>query len=284
MQEDAQTTTESAQDLIAGSPELASSLLETYGPPAAKALAVLFIGWWVAKLITGGFSRMLTARKVEPTLVGFLKSICQALLMTLVVVTALGKLGVQTTSLAAVIGAAGLAIGLALQGTLSNFASGVMLILFKPFKAGDLVEVAGQLGTVEDVQVFVTTVLSLDNKLVVIPNGTITAGNIVNYSGKETRRVDMVFGISYGDDIKLAKEVMQRVLAKNELVLQDPPVTVAVSELADSSVNFVVRPWCKTDDYWDVWFTVTEEIKLALDAEGISIPFPQRDVHMHQVA
>ena len=126
--------------------------------------------------------------------------------------------------------------------------------------------------------------ISFDNKLVVIPNGTITAGNIVNYSGKDKRRVDMVFGISYGDDIKLAKEVMQRVLDKNELVLQDPPVTVAVSELADSSVNFVVRPWCKTDDYWDVWFSVTEDIKLALDAEGISIPFPQRDVHMHQVA
>lgn len=283
-QEAAQTTPAGSDTLIEQAPELAKTLVVDYGPKVLTAMVVLFVGWWVAGLLTRVFGRMLQARNVEGTLIGFLKSICNALLMTLVVVSALGTLGIQTTSLAAVIGAAGLAVGLALQGTLSNFASGVILILFKPFKAGDLVDVAGQVGIVEDVQIFVTTVLSLDNKKVIIPNGSITSGNVVNFSGMDTRRVDMVFGISYGDDLKVAKRVMEEVLAKNAFALQDPAPRVAVKELGDSSVNFVVRPWCKTADYWDCWFSVTEEVKLALDASGITIPFPQRDVHMHSVA
>ena len=264
--------------------EIAQDLAVEHGPKVLMALAILVIGWWLAGMVVRVLNKVLRKRNVEETLVGFLGSICKALLLTLVIVSALGAVGIPTTSLAAVIGAAGLAIGLALQGTLSNFASGVMLIFFKPFRAGDLVHIAGQLGVVEEVQIFVTSVLTLDNKLVLIPNSAIMAGNITNYSAKETRRVDMVFGISYGDDIKRAKGVMEDVLSKNPLVLQEPAPRVAVSELADSSVNFVVRPWCKNADYWDVWFSVTEELKLALDANSITIPFPQRDVHMQQVA
>lgn len=279
---------EAGTDWVVGTSEAGMRLAVEYGPQVLIALAMLVGGWWLVGLATRMVGKVLRARKVEDTLVGFLVSIAKALLMTIVIVSVLGALGIPTTSLAAVIAAGGLAIGLAiglaLQGTLSNFASGVMLIFFKPFRAGDLVEVAGQLGVVEEVQIFVTSMVTLDNRLVLIPNGAIMAGNIMNYSGKDTRRVDMVFGISYGDDIKHAKQVMEQVLANNSLVLQDPSFRVAVSELADSSVNFVVRPWCKTEDYWDVWFSVTEDIKLALDAASITIPFPQRDVHMENVA
>ena len=275
---------EEGSDWVAGATDTVVRLALEYGPQALMAIALLVIGWWLVGLGTRVVAKVLRARKIEETLIGFLVSIAKALMMTLVIVSVLGALGIPTTSLAAVIGAGGLAIGLALQGTLSNFASGVMLIMFKPFRAGDLVDVAGQLGVVEEVQIFVTSMVTLDNRQVLIPNGAIMAGNIMNYSGKETRRVDMVFGISYGDDIKHAKQVMEKVLKGNPLVLQDPPFNVAVSELADSSVNFVVRPWCKTSDYWDVWFSVTEELKIALDAASITIPFPQRDVHMQNVA
>lgn len=275
---------EAGTDWVAVASETTMRLAVAYGPMVLLALGVLVGGWWLVGIATRLLAKVLRSRKVEETLVGFLISIAKALMMTIVIVSVLGALGIPTTSLAAVIGAGGLAIGLALQGTLSNFAAGVMLIFFKPFRAGDLVDVAGQLGTVEDVQIFVTSLVTLDNRQVLIPNAAIMAGNIMNYSGKDTRRVDMVFGISYGDDIKHAKGIMEEVLAKNPLVLQDPPSTVAVSELADSSVNFVVRPWCKSEDYWDVWFSVTEDLKIALDAASITIPFPQRDVHMQGAA
>jgi small conductance mechanosensitive channel len=259
-------------------------VVTTYGPSLFMAVLTLLVGWWIAKLLTGVLRRVLDKREIDAALTGFLTSIVYALLMTLVILSALDKVGVPTTSFVAVVGAAGLAIGFALQGSLANFAAGVMLIFFRPFKSGDLVEVSGILGVVEDVQIFATMLVSLDNKKIVVPNAAVTSGNIVNFSAKETRRVDLVFGIGYGDDIKAAKEVMSAVLEKNEYVLAEPAPNVAVSELGDSSVNFVVRPWCKTDDYWDAYFSVTEEIKLALDANGISIPFPQRDVHLHQVA
>jgi len=276
--------TEQATDWISTAAHYAQRLAATHGPGLVLAVVTLIGGWWLTGVLTRLLERALRGRKIDDTLVGFLRSIFHATLMTLVVIAVLDKLGVPTTSFVAVIGAAGLAIGFALQGSLANFASGVLLVFFRPFRVGDLVEVAGELGVVEDVEIFVTTIVTLDNKKIVIPNGTITSGNIVNYSGKETRRVDMVFGISYGDDIKLAKEVMERVLSENPLVLAEPAPKVAVRELGDSSVNFVVRPWCKTADYWDTWFSVTEEVKLALEDSGITIPFPQRDVHLHQVA
>jgi small conductance mechanosensitive channel len=203
--------------------------------------------------------------------------------MTFVIVAAIGTLGVQTTSFVAVLGAAGLAVGFALQGSLSNFAAGVMLIVFRPFKAGDYVEAGGTAGSVQEVSIFTTVMKTPDNKKVIIPNSQITGGSITNYSAMETRRVDMVFGIGYGDNIKQAKDTLEQILAADERILKDPAPTIAVSELADSSVNFVVRPWVKTADYWAVYFDLTEKVKLTFDEKGISIPFPQQDVHMHQV-
>ena len=196
------------------------------------------------------------------------------------IIAAVGKLGVPIIQFAVVLGAAGLAIGLALQGSLANFASGVLMLIFKPFKVGDFVEVAGAKGTVAEIQIFNTVVTSPDNVKIIVPNAQVTGGNILNYSVNGTRRVDLIVGISYEDDLKKAQQVIERVLAGDDRVLKDPAPTVAVSELADSSVNFVVRPWVKAADYWDVYFDMTAKVKLSLDQNGISIPYPQRDVHM----
>lgn len=203
-------------------------------------------------------------------------------LLVFVVLAALGQLGIQTTSFIAVIGAAGLAIGLALQGSLSNFAAGFLMIIFRPFKVGDVIEGAGVTGVVETIQVFTTQLKTPDNRTVIIPNASLTAGNITNWTVKGTRRVDLVMGIGYDDDIDKAKKIMADILAKDERVLKDPAPKIALVELADSSVNFVVRPWVKVEDYWDVYFDTTENIKKSFDAEGISIPYPQRDVHVYE--
>ena len=192
----------------------------------------------------------------------------------------MGRLGVQTGSFIAIIGAAGLAVGLALGGTLSNFASGVLLIIFKPFTVGDFIEAGGAMGSVKEIQIFNTILSSPDNKKVIIPNAQVTGGNIVNYSANGTRRVDLVIGVSYEDDLKRAREVIESVLKADSRILPDPAYTVAVSELGDSSVNFVVRPWVNSDDYWAVYFDLTEKIKVTLEENGLSIPFPQRDVHL----
>jgi len=199
------------------------------------------------------------------------------------IIAALGQLGIQTTSFIAILGAAGLAVGLALQGSLSNFASGFLMIIFKPIRVNDYVEIAGTAGTVEELSIFTTTLKTPDNKTVIIPNASVTGGNIVNWTLKGTRRVDMVFGIGYDDDIDKARKIMEDVLAKDDRILKDQGIQVAVAELADSSVNFVVRPWAKAEDYWGVYLDAMENIKKAFDAEGISIPYPQQDVHMHQV-
>jgi len=219
---------------------------------------------------------------VEHTLVSFVVHLTYIALLVFVVLAALGQLGIQTTSFIAVIGAAGLAIGLALQGSLSNFAAGFLMMIFRPFKVGDFIEGAGVSGTVEAIQIFTTQLKSPDNKTVIVPNASLTAGNITNYSTKATRRVDIVMGIGYEDDIDKAKKIMADVLAKDGRILKDPAPTIAVVELADSSVNFVVRPWVKAEDYWNVYFDTTENIKKSFDAEGITIPFPQRDVHVYQ--
>jgi small conductance mechanosensitive channel len=220
---------------------------------------------------------------VDETLTRFIVKLTKIALLTFVIIAALGTLGVQTASFVAIIGAAGLAVGFALQGSLSNFASGVMLIIFRPLKVGDFVEAGGSTGVIEEISIFNTILTTIDNKKVIIPNSQITAGSIINYSAKEERRVDLVFGIGYGDDIKLAKETLMEIVKADKRVLAEPAPTVAVSELGDSSVKLVCRPWVKTADYWGVYFDITEKVKLTFDQKGISIPFPQRDVHLHQV-
>ncbi len=262
----------------------AREAMTDYGPNLLAAVAILVVGYLVAKTLTGVVRRIMRKANLDRTLVSFLCNLIYMLLITLVVLAALSKLGVDTTTFAAVLAAGGLAIGFALQGSLGNFAAGVMLIALRPFKVGDLVEVAGVEGVVEEITVFATRLRTKDYRTIIVPNGSVTEGTITNYTAEEIRRVDMVFGIGYDDDIKKAKELFQKVLDEHPLVLDSPTPDVAVSELADSSVNFVVRPWCKTDDYFNVMFDVTEKIKLACDASGVSIPFPQRDVHLHQVA
>lgn len=270
--------TEKLQD-----PEQWIPLVQQYALPLIYALAIFLIGRMVAKMITGGLRKALQARQLEDTLIAFLTNLTYMLLLTLVVITALGQVGIETAQFAAILAAGAFAVGFALQGSLSNFASGVMLIIFRPFKAGDFIEGGGVAGIVEEIGVFCTILRTGDNKKVIVPNSAMGGGNITNYSANETRRVDMVFGIGYGDDIALAKKTIDEVLKADERILADPAPTVGLTELADSSVNFVVRPWVKTADYWNVYFAIHENMKLAFDAKGISIPFPQQDVHMHQV-
>ena len=244
------------------------------------AAAIFIIGRWVARLIAGLVTKMMNKAKVDPALSKFVKSLLYNIILVFVIIAALGRLGVQTGSFIAIIGAAGLAVGLALGGTLSNFASGVLLIIFKPFTVGDFIEAGGAMGSVKEIQIFNTILSSPDNKKVIIPNAQVTGGNIVNYSANGTRRVDLVIGVSYEDDLKKARQVIESVLKVDSRILPDPAYTVAVSELGDSSVNFVVRPWVNSDDYWAVYFDLTEKIKVTLEENGLSIPFPQRDVHL----
>jgi small conductance mechanosensitive channel len=259
-------------------------LLTQLGIALITAIVVMVIGRWIAKGLTRLVRRALRRYEVDVTLERFVSSLVYALLMTVVVIAAINQLGVQTTSLVAVVGAAGLAVGLALQGSLANFAAGVLIVLFRPYEAGDMIEAAGESGVVQEVQIFTTVINTLDNKKVVIPNSQIMAGSITNYTANELRRVDLVAGVSYEDDLDKVKAVLQDVVAADTRVVADPAPTIAVSEMADSSVNFVVRPWVKPDDYWDVYFDLTETIKKRFDQEGISIPFPQRDVHIYQQA
>ncbi len=255
-----------------------------YSPNIIGAVIIGVLGWFLVKGLTGVTERVLNRANVDQTLVGFLSHLTYIAGMVFVAIAALGKLGINTGSFAAVIAAAGLAIGFALQGSLANFAAGVMLILFHPFKAGDYVEAGGVSGSVEEIQMFATTIRTPDNKQVIVGNAAITGGSITNYSAKPTRRVDLVFGIGYDDDLKRAKSVIEEIIAKDSRILKDPAPTVAVLELGDSSVNFAVRPWVRTEDYWDVYFDLNEKIKLTFDAEEISIPFPQRDVHLINAA
>ncbi|MBV1789541.1 mechanosensitive ion channel [Marinobacterium sp. D7] len=245
----------------------------------ALALAIFFVGRWLARHLVNLAGRMMRRAGVEEMLVNFVSSIVNVLLLLFIIVAALGQLGIDTTSLIALVGAAGLAIGLSLQDSLKNFAAGVLLIVFRPFREGDFVEVAGIAGIVEHIAIFNTVLRTGDNREVIVPNGGIYAGVITNYSKRETRRVDMVFGISYDDDLRKAKEILMDILTSDERVLSEPEPLVAVAALADSSVNFNVRPWVKTADYWAVYWDVTEQVKLRFDEVGITIPYPQMQVH-----
>lgn len=244
------------------------------------AVIILAAGWIVTKLITSLVRRYLTKAKVDELLVGFASHILYWTLLLLVLIAALSALGINTTSLVALLGAAGIAVGIALQDSLKNFASGVLLILFRPFRIGDFVEAGGTSGIVEEITIFTTMMRTPDNRSVIVPNGAIYTDTITNYSARETRRVDMVFSIGYDDDMRKARDIMMDILKADERVLEDPEPIIALGELAESSVNFNVRPWCKSEDYWDVLADVTEKVKLAFDDNGISIPYPQMDVHV----
>ncbi|RTZ14918.1 small-conductance mechanosensitive channel MscS [Vibrio aquaticus] len=260
-----------------------SDLLVQYGVNVISAVLILFIGNIIVKAVANSVSKVLEKKKMDKAVVEFVHGLVRYLLFVIVLIAALGRLGVQTASVVAVIGAAGLAVGLALQGSLSNFAAGVLIVAFRPFKSGDYVEIGGVAGSVEAIQIFQTVLKTPDNKMVVVPNSGVIGGAITNYSRHDTRRVDLVIGVSYGADLKQTKKVIREALEKDERILKDPDIQIGVLALADSSVNFVVRPWCKTADYWDVYFDSTQAIKEALDEAGIEIPFPQMDVHLNKV-
>ena len=246
------------------------------------AIVIYVVGKWAAKMISGAIYKGLVKAETDEALARFARNLAYAAILIFAIVAAIGKLGVQTTSFIAILGAAGLAIGMALQGTLSNFAAGVMIILFRPFRIGDFVEAAGTMGVVKEIQIFNTVLSSPDNKKIILPNSKVSGEKVVNYSATENRRVDMIFGISYGDDIKKAKEILSGILESDSRILKEPAPVIAVSELGDNSVNLVCRPWVKPEDYWNVYFDVLEKGKTQLEEGGCSIPFPQRDVHLYQ--
>ncbi|MBU2940050.1 mechanosensitive ion channel [Lacinutrix sp. C3R15] len=254
--------------------------ISTYGIKVIGAIAIWIIGSWLIKKIIKAVTKVMNSRNYEESLKKFLLNLIGWALKILLIITILGNLGVETTSFAAILAAAGLAIGMALQGSLGNFAGGVLLMIFKPIKIGDLIEAQGEIGVVKEIEIFTTKLTGLSNKEIIIPNGSLSNGNIVNYSTEGTRRVDLTFGVGYDSDIKQTKNILMQVLTANPKVLQTPAPTVNVSELADSSINFAVRPWCKTEHYWDVYFETTENVKEALDAAGIEIPYPhQVEIH-----
>ncbi|MBM7456333.1 small conductance mechanosensitive channel [Oceanisphaera litoralis] len=255
-------------------------LLIKYAVNITAALLTLIIGFMAVGMLTGGMNRVMKARKIDNTISDFVTSMLKYGLLAFVIIAALSRVGVQTASFVAIVGAAGLAVGLALQGSLSNFAAGVLLIGFRFFKAGDYVEAGGTAGTVQSVQIFTTILMTPDNRMIVVPNSKILNDNIINYSREKTRRLDLVIGVSYSADLKLTKEVLTRIIGEDSRVLKDPECRIAVSNLGASSVDFIVRPWVKAEDYWNLKFDLLEKIKSELDANGIGIPFPQMDVHL----
>ncbi len=261
---------------------LDSSLFVTLGKNIVVALLIFYVGKFVISLVVRALRRLMRRQEVDKTLETFVCNLVRMALLVVVIIAAIGALGIQTTSFIAIFGAAGLAVGLALQGALSNFAAGVLIVLFRPYKVGDFIEAAGISGSVEQVQILTTVLKTGDNKRIIVPNGQIMNSIITNFSANETRRIDMVIGVSYSDDLDKVRATLQEIIAAEERVLEEPAPTIAVSALADSSVNFVVRPWVKTPDYWGVTFDLTEAIKKRFDQEGISFPFPQRDVHLYQ--
>ncbi len=259
---------------------LVSSLAVEYGTALIAAVATLIVGLWIVGLINGFVRRMFERSGVDPSLRSFLGSMISILLKVTVYIAALDQLGVEMTSFMAILGAAGLAVGLALSGTLQNFAGGVMILLFKPYKVGDFIEAQGYAGVVKEIQIFITVLTTGDNKTVLIPNGPLATSSLINYSTQERRRVDWTFGISYGDDVDKAYEVLKRLIAEDERILGDPEPFMALHTLADSSVNIVVRVWVNSGDYWPVHFSMNEKVYKTFPNEGLSFPFPQMDVHL----
>jgi len=253
-------------------------LVLEWGPKALLAIALLIVGIIVINRIVRIMKRILNKREIDPTLVPFLSGMVNILLKTMLIISVIDIVGVKTTSFVAILGAAGLAVGLALQGSLGNFAGGVLIIIFKPYKLGDYIEAQGEAGTVKSIQIFNTVLTTPDNVLKIVPNGAMSSGIITNYSAQETRRLDLVYGISYSDDIEKARTVLKEMADADSRILQDPEPFIAVKELADSSVNLLVRIWCKKEDYWNINFDWQKDVKLRFDKEGLSFPFPQREV------
>jgi small conductance mechanosensitive channel len=262
--------------------QMAIDFLWRVGPDFLWAIAAFVIGWWLIKVINKVVDRALNKAKVDVSLKKFILSLTSIGLKILLIISVAGMLGIATASFVAVIGAAGLAVGLALQGSLANFAGGVLILLLKPFKVGDVIEAQGYVGKVDAIQIFNTILKTPDNKTIILPNAGLSNGNITNFSAEDRRRVDMTFGIGYDDDLKKAKQILQQMVEEDKRILNDPAPVVVVSELADSSVNFAVRAWVNASDYWDVYFDFQEKVKLTFDEQGISIPFPQHDVHLYQ--
>lgn len=262
--------------------ELAVELAKEHGPKVLMAIGILIVGLMIAKVVRAGIRKVLGMKHVPPIVASFVTNMAYIGLLAFVVIAAMQAVGIATTSFVAVLGAAGLAVGLALQGSLSNFAAGFMLIIFRPFKQGDFVDAGGTTGVIEEIQVFTTVMKTPDNKKVIVPNSGIIGGNIINFSAHDKRRVDWVFGVGYGDDIDKVKSTIRKVVEADKRVHKDPELVVVLSELADSSVNFTVRAWANSSDYWGLFFDINEQIKKTFDAEGINIPFPQRDIHVFQ--
>lgn len=260
--------------------ELAGFLV-SLGLKIGIAILVLIVGFWIAKMSAKAVRKLLTARDADRSLVTFMSSLVTIGIKALTLITAITQLGVEMTSFVAILGAAGLAIGLAFSGTLSNFAGGVMILIFKPFKVGDFVDIQGEQGVVTEILIFNTILNTRDNKVIILANGSTANGTIINYTKSERRRVDWTFGIAYGDDLKVAKELLAKFAAEDEMILSDPdPVFIGLDTLGDSSVNVAVKAWTKTEDYWDVYFKMNERVYNEFGAAGLSIPFPQMDVHI----
>ncbi|MDX5299265.1 MAG: mechanosensitive ion channel [Gammaproteobacteria bacterium] len=274
------------EELVQGQAQLGElaqtgmTMVMAYAPKVLLAIVTLLVGLWLINKATGLLDKQLSAK--DPTLGKFLHSLISIILKALLIISVASMIGIETTSFIAVLGAAGLAIGLALQGSLGNFAGGVLILLFKPYRVGDFIEAQGYMGVVKEIQIFNTILTTGDNRRVIIPNGALSNGSLINYSAEPTRRVDMTFGIGYGDDISKAKAILHRLVAQDVRILKSPEPTIAVAALADSSVNIVCRVWVNAADYWGVFFDMHETVKNTFDAEGVSIPFPQREVHIHQ--
>jgi small conductance mechanosensitive channel len=273
---------EQVVDNISVYTEKGMALAAEYGPKLLLALILLFVGLWIIRIFTRMFERAMDKASVEVSLRKFLSSLVNLALKALLLVSVISTMDIEMTSFVAIIGAAGLAVGLALQGSLANFAGGVLILLFKPFKVGDYIEASGQSGTVSEISVFNTILKTIDNKVVIVPNGALSNDIKINYTAESTRRVDLTFGIGYSDDLRKAKAILQEIANADERVHKEPAPFVAVKELGESSVDFTYRVWVNTADYWDVYFSTIEKVKLTFDERGVSIPFPQRDVHLYQ--
>lgn len=271
-------------DNIDGLIEQAPDLIVMYGMKVIFAIIIFIVGKYLAGVAKKLSTKLMDKRKLDPTVTSFVANIIWSLVFVFTVIATLGQLGVQTASLVAVIGAAGLAVGLALQGSLSNFAAGVLMVIFRPCRVGDYVEAAGVAGIVDEITIFSTKLRTPDNKVIIAPNSAMMDGTITNYSALGQRRVDLVIGVSYDADIAQTKAILTKVVEGNQYVLKDPAYTIALGELADSSVNFVVRPWVNTPDYWNAYFEILEQAKYALDEAGIGIPYPQMDLHVKELA
>lgn len=267
-----------AEDII----NLATEICLEYGPKLIAAIAVWVIGMWVIKLVISGFKKVMDKSQLDVSLKPFLASLVSMILKVLLAITVLGMLSIEMTSFIAILAAAGLAVGMALSGTLQNFAGGVMILIFKPFKVGDVIDAQGYIGCVNEIQIFNTILKTPDNKTIILPNGGLSTGSMVNFSTEARRRVDWTIGVGYGDDLDKARAVIKQLCDADERILKDPEVAIIVSELADSSVNFAVRAWVEAGDYWGVFFDMNENVYKTFPKEGLNIPFPQMDVHVHK--